>query len=59
MPKTFVETIIEDVASWESQFSHELIRDLKRAVENNGWESIEAWQAIREKLFDYQLSQRP
>lgn len=58
MTKTLVETVMEDVASWESQFAHELIRDLERAVENNGWHSLEAWQVIREKLSDYGLIQK-
>ena len=59
MVKTLVEIVMEDVASWESQFAHELLRDLERTVENNGWQSLEVWQVIREKLSDYQLTQTP
>ena len=53
MAKTLVEIVMEDSAKWESQFAHELLRDLKRTVDNNGWESLEAWQLIREKCEDY------
>lgn len=59
MAKTLVEIVMEDVASWESQFAHELLRDLERTVENNGWQSLEVWQVIREKLSDYRLTQTP
>jgi len=57
MPKTLVEIVMEDVARWESQFAHELIRDMERTVESYGWQSVEAWQMIREKLADYRLIQ--
>lgn len=59
MAKTLVEIVMEDVASWESQFAHELLRSLEHTVENNGWQSLEVWQVIQEKLSDYRLTQTP
>jgi len=53
--KTLAEAVMEDAERWDSQFAHELIQDLKREVEDGGWDAVEVWDTIRKKCADYRL----